>query len=101
MRKGFRSLSGLIRNKTTRDPLSGEVFIFINRRRNRMKILVWQPGGFLIYYKALERGVFEIPARENNSSEHQISLQKLQLIVAGIQLQSIRKLKRFSLKKSS
>jgi len=100
MRKGFRGLSGLVRNELNRDVLSGEVFIFINRRRNRMKILVWQTGGFLTYYKALEAGVFERPEMVGDSQSAQISLQELQFIVAGVELRSVRKLKRFSLKKT-
>ena len=98
--KGFRSLSGLVSNDLKRDVLSGEVFIFINRRRNRMKMLVWQGDGFLTYYKALERGVFERPVVQSESADAQISWQQLQLIIAGIDLKSVRKLKRFSLKKT-
>jgi len=55
MRKGFDGLSGLVRNELDKNPLSGDVYIFINRGRNRMKLLVWEEGGFVLYYKRLER----------------------------------------------
>ena len=58
MRKGFNGLSGLVRNELGKNPLSGDVFIFINRRRNRMKLLVWEDSGFVLYYKILEQGTF-------------------------------------------
>ena len=51
MRMGFNGLCGLIRNRMQRNPLSGEVFIFINKRRDHMKLLHWEYGGFILYYK--------------------------------------------------
>ncbi len=56
MRKSFDSLSGLVRNELGRDPASGEVFVFINKRRNSVKLLHWERGGFVLYYKRLEKG---------------------------------------------
>ena len=94
MRKGFNGLSGLVRNELGQDPLSGDVFIFINKRRNRMKLLVWEEGGFVLYYKRLERGRFELPSMKKTGNSALISWQKLMLIVKGIDLQSIRKRKR-------
>lgn len=99
MRKGFDGLSGLIRNELDKDPLSGDVYIFINRGRNRMKLLVWEEGGFVLYYKRLERGRFEYPTSEGNQKSMVISWQKLLLIVKGIDLKSVRKRKRFSVEK--
>jgi len=54
MRKSFDGLCGLVRDELKRDPLSGEVFIFISRRRNTMKLLHWEEGGFVLYYKRLK-----------------------------------------------
>ena len=68
LRKGFDGLSGLARNKLFRDPLSGDVFIFINRRRTLLKLLVWDQSGFVIYYKRLEFGTFELPRRKNGAN---------------------------------
>jgi transposase len=56
MRKGFNGLSGLVNNELDRNVLSGDVFIFVNRRRTLIKLLVWDKSGFIIYYKRLEQG---------------------------------------------
>ena len=58
MRKSFHTLSGLVRDRMERNPLDGDVYIFINRHRNRMKLLHWEPGGLVLYSKMLERGTF-------------------------------------------
>lgn len=96
MRKGFDGLSGLVRNEMGSNPLSGDVYIFINRGRNRMKLLVWEGGGFVLYYKRLERGRFELPITTAAGKQAKISWQKLMLIVKGIDLKSVKKRKRFS-----
>jgi len=61
MRKSFDALCGVVRMGLCRNPLSGEVFVFVNRKRNMMKLLHWQQGGFVLYFKRLEKGTFEIP----------------------------------------
>ena len=61
MRKSFNGLSGLIVRAMQKNPLSGEIFIFINKKRDMMKLLHWQNGGFMLYFKRLEKGTFEIP----------------------------------------
>lgn len=62
MRKGFDALSGLVRSKLGKNPAGGDVFLFLNRRRNLLKLLHWEPGGFVLYYKRLEQGTFRPPA---------------------------------------
>jgi len=99
MRKGFNGLSGLVRNELDKDPLSGDVFIFINRRRNRMKLLVWEDSGFVLYYKILEQGTFELPVNGQGTAG-QITWRDLVMILEGVQLSSIKKRKRFSLAKA-
>ncbi len=94
MRKSFNGLSGLVRTGLQKNPLSGEVFIFINKRRNMMKLLHWQTGGFVLYYKRLEEGTFELLKSEQK--EISISYTKLAMLVAGISVQSIQKRKRFT-----
>ncbi|MEA1937088.1 MAG: IS66 family insertion sequence element accessory protein TnpB [Patescibacteria group bacterium] len=96
MRKSFDGLSGLVRSGLQKNPLSGEIFIFINKRRNMIKILNWQQGGFVLYFKRLEKGTFEIPKQEKNENEIRISYTKLAMIVAGISVKNICKKKRFS-----
>jgi len=93
MRKGFGGLSGLVRDGLGKDPLSGDVFVFINRRRNRMKLLLWDRTGFVLYYKLLERGTFELPELKGGSC--QVSWQQLVLMLEGVELRSVRQRKRF------
>ena len=61
MRKGFDSLSGLVRSTLDRDPLSGEVFVFVSRTRMHVTLLYWDGDGFVLYYKRLEKGCFRVP----------------------------------------
>ena len=68
MRMSFNGLCGLIQMRMNRNPVSGEVFMFINRRRDHMKLLHWEYGGFILYYKRLERGTFEIPVHKAGES---------------------------------
>lgn len=80
MRKSFDGLSGLVRSVLLCDPLSGDIFIFLNARRNQIKLLAWEQDGFAVYHKRLERGTFELPkASCQGASIHQ-SKDKLSLI---------------------
>lgn len=99
MRKGFDGLSGLVLSEMSGDPLSGDVFIFVNRRANRMKLLVWDRSGFVIWYKRLESGSFELPRARSGEHSVGISWQKLVLILEGVSLKSVVHRKRFSLEK--
>ena len=95
MRKSFDALSLVVEMGMQRNPLSGEVFIFINRPRNRMKLLRWEFGGFILYYKRLEKGNFELPEGVLNSSSMVINWWQLVMMVEGISLQHIRTRKRY------
>ena len=99
MRKGFDGLSGIVRNEMAGNPLSGDVYLFINRGRNRMKLLVWETDGFVLYYKRLERGRFELPDVTADGKSAKIGYEKLLLIVKGIALKSVKKRKRFKVVK--
>lgn len=94
MRKGFNGLSGIILNEMEMNPLDGSVYIFVNRTRNRMKILVWDLDGFLLYYKRLEKGTFEIPL-PSVEKELRLSWETLMLMLQGISLQKINRRKRY------
>jgi len=94
MRKGFDSLSGLVAQQMQADALNGSVYIFINKKRNQVKLLHWEGDGFALYYKRLEKGTYELPVIANNGSGS-ISAQQLQLILQGIQLRSIKMKKRY------
>ncbi len=98
MRKSFDALSGLVRNELGRNPASGEVFVFINRRRNCIKLLHWERGGFVLYYKRLEQGVFTLPkasAVNHTSTGSSLSWPELILMIEGIQVQQIRQQPRY------
>ena len=95
MRKGFNGLSGLVRDALQGDPLDGSAYIFINRRRDRMKLLAWEAGGFVLYYKLLESGTFELPRFEQEATSCSLTWEELMLIIQGVDLQSVRRRKRF------
>jgi transposase len=97
MRKSFDGLSGLVSNELGRDPVSGEVFIFLNRQRNLIKLLHWQPGGFVMYYKRLEQGTFTPPTIEAGSRV--IEWPALVLMIEGIQVKEYVQGRRFKLDK--
>lgn len=94
MRKGFDSLSGIVTSELKMDVLSGCVFIFINKKRNQVKLLLWEGDGFAIYYKRLEKGTYELPIT-SNGKDFSITHEALQYILQGISLTSVRKRKRY------
>jgi transposase len=94
MRKGFNSLCGLVREEFKMDPLGGDVFIFLSRTKNKIKLLQFQGDGFAIYYKRLEKGTFEIPKLKAESASL-LSSGQLLLIMEGIQLSSVKKRPRY------
>jgi len=97
MRKSFNGLSGLVSQELGRDPLSGEVFIFINRDLNLIKLLHWERGGFVVYYKRLEAGTFTPPVMEAGSTL--IQWPALVLMIEGIQVKEYVQGRRFKLEK--
>lgn len=96
MRKGIDSLAGLVTNDLQKDPLTGDLFIFLNKRRNQIKLLHWQGDGFAVFLKRLEKGIYEIPSYDNGSKSSLIKSEQLLFILQGVVLKSIRKHKRYS-----
>jgi len=96
MRRGIDSLSGIVRDQMHRNPLSGELFIFVSRRRNQLKLLLFEGDGYALYLKRLERGTFELPKRDLTGSAVLTSADELTWILKGIKLESVRHHKRFS-----
>jgi transposase len=96
MRKGFDALSGLVLQEMKRNVLSGEVFVFVNSRRNCIKLLHWEPGGLVLYYKRLECGTLEFPDKKPVQNVLEISWTELVLLVEGVALKSVKKRKRYS-----
>jgi transposase len=97
MRKSFDSLSGIVQSQLKRNPTSGEVYIFLNRRRTQVKLLHWENGGFVMYYKRLERGNFELPTQGDSS----LTWPQLVMMVEGVSQKNIKMRKRFDMKKSA
>lgn len=96
MRKTFNGLSGLVRSELGCNPLLGDVFIFLNRRRDKVKLLVWDRSGFVIYYKCLEQGTFELPSFKATDKSCCLKWQELVLILEGVALGSVRQRKRYT-----
>ena len=95
MRKGFDSLSGIVSSKMNQDALGGAVFIFLNKKHNQVKLLLWEGDGFGLYHKRLEQGTFELPYHDVQSAGLSITNEQLQLILQGISLRSVRRRKRY------
>jgi transposase len=102
MRKGFDGLTGMVQEFLGQDPLSGHLFLFFNKRRDRAKILFWDRDGLLIVYKRLEAGTFQNldPAsrteQRSGSAGLELSATDLTLILSGIDLTTARRRKRYS-----
>jgi transposase len=90
MRKGFDSLCGIVSSQMQLKILGGAIFIFFNKKRNQVKLLLWEGDGLSIYYKRLERGTYERPLLEQGKTACQISAQQLQFILQGVALQKIQ-----------
>ena len=96
MRKGFGGLSAVVREQFGSDPTDGSLFIFVNRRRDRMKLLHFTDGGFWLYYRLLEAGTFETLRSTDGSSKLQIDATELSMLLAGVSLTaSSQRRKRF------
>ncbi len=96
MRKSFDGLYGIVRNKLDKNPMSGDVFLFINKKRDRIKLLRWESGGFVLFYKRLEKGTFHLPDTSAVHASHQlIDYPELVMIINGISMKNARKYPRF------
>lgn len=96
MRKSFDSLRGIIRSAMHLDPLSGYLFVFKNKRGDRIKAVYWDVDGFAMWYKVLQRGTFQFPDLANlTSAGLEIDPSTLRMILDGIDLGSIRRKQRY------
>ena len=89
MRCSFNGLSTLVRNELDGDPLSGHVFGFCNRRRNLVKLIVRDRGGYWVFSKRLEKGTFSWP--RVGASAHEFTQEELTLLLGGIDLEATRR----------
>ena len=94
LRKGFDALCGLVTAAFGQDPTSGHLFLFVNRRRDRIKILYWDRDGLAIWYKRLEGGSFQVPATSGDAVSIEMTATQLSLILSGIDLGSARQRRR-------
>ena len=95
MRKGFDSLCGIVSAQMKLNALSGAVYIFINKKRNQVKLLLWEGDGLSLYHKRLEGGTYERPLIKEGESGSMIAAQQLQFILQGVALQRIQYRKRY------
>jgi len=86
LRRGFDGLSALARDVLRADPTSGHLFVFCNRRRNRVKVLYWDRDGLALWYKRLERGTYEWP--QGASGRAEVDATELALLLDGVELRT-------------
>ncbi len=101
MRKGFDSLCGIILNELGRRVTDGDGFMFINKPRTHLKLLIFEEGGFTIFYRRLEKGTFEVPAFDLDARSLQLTSDQLHFILKGISLKGVRYRPRYQQKSSS
>lgn len=97
MRKGFDGLYALVANQLKQDPLSGSLFLFVNRRRDRLKVLYWDGDGLAIWYRRLEQGTFQFPQSSSDATCVEIRSDEFTMLLRGIDLKSVKRRKRYSL----
>lgn len=95
MRKGFDGLFSLVQEHLGRDPLAGGFYVFVNRRRDRLKLLAWEGDGLAIYYRRLEQGTYQFPAVDGSKPSVRLTATDLRLILSGIDLKSVKRRKRY------
>jgi transposase len=96
LRKGFDGLAAATRQIIRESPLSGHLFVYTNRRANRLKILLWEPSGYLLIFKRLERGRFHLPRAPRPGERHvEMESTELALMMEGIDLRGARRRERW------
>lgn len=96
MRNGFDGLAGIVRNFLMKDPVSGDVFIFLNKHRTHIKLLYWDGDGFALFYKRLERGRYDQHAAVNGLSR-EMKREELLMLLEGLVYGKMHQKKRFKI----
>lgn len=96
MRKSFDGLHALIQSEFKRDIRLGDLFLFLNRRLDRMKLMHWDRDGLLIVYKRLEEGTFQRPLCPTDADHVVMDTTDLTLLLSGIELTSVKRRRRYS-----
>ena len=97
MRKSFDGLTGLVRNTFGSDPTDGSLFLFVNKRRDRIKALWWDGDGFVLWYKRLEQGTFETVPASDGEPRVRIDSTQLAMILCGVTFENAKRRKRYRL----
>lgn len=95
LRKSFDGLSAQVREVFGREPLDGHLFLFLNRRRDRLKILYWDRDGLALWYKRLEAGTFQLPADAGDAQGLELDATQLAMLLGGIDVRSAQRRKRY------
>lgn len=95
LRKSFDTLAELVRQHLQADPLSGHVFVFRNRRSDRVKLLYWDEDGYVIVYKRLEEGTFRFPAATGDESGVTLRAAELAMLLDGVDWQNVHRSRRY------
>lgn len=96
MRKSFDGLCGLVRGVLQADPLDGSLFLFVNRRGDRLKALWWDQDGLALFYKRLESGTFELLRSGDDAAAVQLDAAELAMLLSGVSLGSVKRRKRYT-----
>lgn len=99
MRNGFDGLAGIVRNYLAKDPVSGDVFVFLNKLRTHIKLLYWDGDGFALYYKRLEKGKYKTHGTVCEPS-HELRREELMMLLEGLSFDKMIKSKRFKMRKN-
>lgn len=101
MRRSFDGLCGMAQSIMQQDPLSGALFVFRNRNRDRLKVMYWDKDGLAIWYKRLEKGTFQLPtdlqAKDDRPLSVEVSTDELSMLLGGIDLANVKRRKRYQL----
>ena len=99
MRCGFDRLAELAQVVTNQNPMDGHLFLFRSRGGDRLKILLWERDGFVLWYKRLEEGVFKLPRFDDGTKSVELRASELAMMLDGIDLRSVKRVKRYVQKK--
>ena len=95
MRKGFNGLSGIVQEHMDQNQTSNMVYVFVNKRKDKLKLLHWRVGGFVLYYKRLEKGVFELPSYDIEQGLVVLTYTEMIMILDGISIINTQKKARY------
>jgi transposase len=101
MRKGFDGLIAIVRSIWREDVFSGHLFVFLGAKKDRAKVLYWDHGGFVMYYKRLEKGRFKSPTIPDDRQAIELNATQLYMLLDGIDFERVAQKKRWLPKKSS